>query len=533
MSDFVTVQSKHEDVIKNINDARRAAEANDGKIGQLRTAVDDLTGGLRELRNLHTKMQAAEPVRTHGTERDLRDLYAVQADAVDASRMVNLADNRELVTYGDYDKGTPGREFYAAKDSEVAVRFLSQWDNDGYCHPGLIDDPQPKTEWQARFQDLCSKRTLVRFMCARQDPRPGGRIIAGATPQLDADIARHLRRGPEFLRKFAVADNSTEGAELIPDVALPTLSRIVELPRNVAAMIETQMIPTGGSTINPYLVSGCQPFIVGVPGAGDLDPASIQRSQPEYTTINTAPKTWGVSLPASRDATEDSVIEWGAHGLMLLAEALRDGEEDAIINADTNGGDTALASWDILARWPVLGSANDHRKSWIGWRHQSIDVSAHSALSTESAVGLLAELISLDSPQFLDDVAFVMNPLWLYLKLLTDTNLLTVDKYGSLATLLTGEVARVGGKPIVISEFVDTHYNASGVYDGVTTTKTGVLAVNRKRWAMGVRRGPRVELETRPGQHITLLVASQRKALRHLGRSTEKSVGWYYNASTT
>lgn len=521
-SQELVIESK-EKLLQTVADLKRASDAAGGQLADLQRGVEALTGSYRELRNLHTAAQSYTP---SGTDAELGSRYMVPAESVAAqAAQVGTHDRLE---YEDVDARRSGKQYAANKDREQAVRMLSEWDESGHCTPGLIDDPEPVTPWQHRLQQLAELRSLVRTFTAKPDTRGGIRL--GASPKVDAMIRRHLLRGPEIVRQV-VADNAGEGAELIPDVTLPELTRRLEVPRNVVGLFGVQNIPTGGSTINPFLIAGAQPFIVGVPASGDLDPADIQRSVPSLTTVSTAPVTWGVSIPASRDATEDSILEWSGFAQMLLAEAIRDGEEDEWINADTNGGDTGLANWNIRSRWNTLGHTLDHRKSAIGLRAFSFDVSSAGAMSAETAVGMLTDLTAMDSPQFMDQVVGITSPEWVVKHLLTDTNLLTVDKYGQLATLLTGEIGSIGGKPLVMSEFVDIKYNASGVYDDTTKTKTGFLWVNRSRWVTAQRRGPRVEAEIRPSQHIQLLVLTQRRTPRHLGRSTEKSVTWRYNGT--
>jgi len=79
--------------------------------------------------------------------------------------------------------------------------------------------------------------------------------------------------------------------------------------------------------------------------------------------------------------------------------------------------------------------------------------------------------------------------------LLSDSNLLTVDKFGPSATLLNGQVGSLYGVPVIVSEHVRETLNASGVYDGITTTKTYALCVNRGEWAMGLRTPLMVEVD--------------------------------------
>lgn len=521
------VNMSKDELLQMVSTLKQSASDQGGRIAQQDKAIEELTAKYRELRRHADENEVYVP---SGTDAEAYGRYAMAPEAVEA-QVADVANREAPIRYqSDSEANDRGRQYMAGKGASHAIRMLGEWEEDGTYLPGVLDDPEPVTAWQLRLQDLAEKRNLTRILLARQDNRGGIRM--GSTAKIDRMIGRHIARGPAWVKQV-FADNPTEGGEFIPDVVMPELGRRLELPRSVMALFQTMAVPTGGTTRNPFLVAGCQPFLVGVSAAGDLDPADIVRSVPSTTDLTHSPVTWGVSLPASRDATEDSIIEWGSFGNMMLAEGIRDGEEDAAINADTNGGDTGLASWNIRTRWNTLGSTLDHRKSFVGLRADSFDSSSSGSLATETAAGIEAELIHLDSPIFMDDVVHVTSPEFMLLKLILDPNLQTVDKYGTLATLLTGEVAKIFGKRVLLSEFIDKEYNASGVYDHVTRTKTGVLSVAPKRWAKGVRRGPRVELETRPSQHITILVATERWTLRKLGRSTEKSVTWQYNATAS
>lgn len=526
MSQEAVAKSK-EELLQTVSSLKQAVDAAGGKLGEQDKAIEELTAKYRELRT------AADQAHTYvpsGTEAEAFGRYAMVPEIV-KGQVADTANREEPIRYqADNKPDDRGRQYMAGKSGSMAVRMLTEWDEDGTPLPGLLDDPEPTTAWQLRLQELAEKRNLARMFCAKADGK--GNVRFGTTTKIDRMIARHIQRGPEWVKQV-FADNATEGAEFIPDIVLPDLGRRLELPRSCMALFATMPIPTGGTTRNPFHVRGCQPFIVGVPAAGDLDPADIARSVPTTADLTHTPVTWGVSLPASRDATEDSIIEWGSYGNMLLAEAIRDGEEDAAINADLNGQDTGLANWSIRSRWGTLGHTLDHRKSFVGLRADSFDSSSASALSTETAAGVEFELTNMDGPIFADEVVHVTSPEFWLIKLILDPNLQTVDKYGSLATLLTGEVGKIFGRRVLLSEFIDKEYNASGVYDHVTRTKTGVLSVAPKRWAKGVRRGPRVELETRPSQHITILTVTERWTLRKLGQSTEKSTVWQYNATAS
>ena len=109
----------------------------------------------------------------------------------------------------------------------------------------------------------------------------------------------------------------------------------------------------------------------------------------------------------------------------------------------------------------------------------------------------------------------------------------TLEKYGPSATVVTGELARYQGIPIVSSEFMRSDLNASGVYDGTTMTRTGILLVNMRRWWVGTRRPIRVKIqEDLPGQDRWLLASYQRKDFQgHAQSASEVSVVYGYNVA--
>jgi hypothetical protein len=312
------------------------------------------------------------------------------------------------------------------------------------------------------------------------------------------------------------------------------LQRELEQMRRIEALFPSVDMPTGAATKNPFLVAGAQPFLVGTPTAGDLDLADLVKSQPQTSEISAEPVSYSVTIPAFRDAAEDSIIEYSGFARMLLAEALRDGFEDVIINGDTNGGDTGLASWTARGRWAVLGHSADHRKGQIGLRHRAIDTScAEDKSAAQAAADVMKYKLAMAAAQMSGDLVHITSIEFLIAKLITDTNLLTVDKYGSFATLVTGELARLGNVPLVVSDFMSPAMNNSGVYDHVTVDKTGLLTVNRSRFQVGRRRGTLLEAETVARQHVTYLVASDRKVFRTVDRSTTKNVHYAYKLSTT
>ena len=111
-------------------------------------------------------------------------------------------------------------------------------------------------------------------------------------------------------------------------------------------------------------------------------------------------------------------------------------------------------------------------------------------------------------------VFYVTGPLG-YTQLLgmTDSNghplVATIDKF-SPGTLVSGSLAAIDGSGILVSQWIREDLNRFGVYDGVTTDSTMLIACNRRQFIFGSYRG--LQLKTREAIETDqlVLVATQR-----------------------
>lgn len=105
-------------------------------------------------------------------------------------------------------------------------------------------------------------------------------------------------------------------------------------------------------------------------------------------------------------------------------------------------------------------------------------------------------------------------------------------QYGPGATILTGELGRIDGIPIIVSEILPRNLNATGVYDGTTTTKGAVMCVNKSGFAWGDRKQFDLKLYNNIYTQVTSLVGSQRLDFQKimLSNETPVAVGINYNA---
>lgn len=504
-----------EDLNKFVAEARTAladVKTESERVGKIETMAKQLSAGLDDLKRAQAEQSVYVP---HGSDSDVVRQYAAPSAS------------REQIKGGVVDlrsetKGQLTETRRWAGGEAGVVRMLGGME-DGFYEYGLLDDPAPKNEWQAELQEKTNAAGMVRALRGKH---------GAEHPQFRAmqrGIVRHLQRGPAAIAKMFAA-NTGEGGDWIVTLPLSTLERTAEIPRIIESQFQDLPI-TAKSVQLPFLTSGVQAFQHGVPTSGDLNPAQYAKSVPttDYRTL-TAP-TLAVNIPIENDAIEDVTIFDVLPLLQQLGgEAMVDAREDAYINGDTTAShqDTGLASWSPNSRWPILGAPNDHRRSMMGLRARAVDVSnAEDQSGTQTVAGYMAKKATLTSPHGVLDTFWITSPAHYLAKIIVDTNVLTVDKFGPNATVHTGQVASIGGSPLFLSQFMTEDLNASGVFDNSVTTYTGLLLVSRSRFRNARRRSMRVAVEVVEREGVTYIVLSERAGLVTIDPATTVKNVWY------
>jgi hypothetical protein len=123
-----------------------------------------------------------------------------------------------------------------------------------------------------------------------------------------------------------------------------------------------------------------------------------------------------------------------------------------------------------------------------------------------------------------------------FIQLLGLTEVLTMDKFGPAATIKNGQLANLDGSPIIISEFVRQDLNATGVYDGSTTTKTHIMYVNTRAFYTAEKpSGLMVETDRDIETQQNIAVASRRVAFTQVMTPVgtgEETIGNGYNLTS-
>jgi hypothetical protein len=328
--------------------------------------------------------------------------------------------------------------------------------------------------------------------------------------------------GRQVLAPMIKAFGSTvvgAGDEWVPTAYASSFIDEYELDKVLEQRVKTIPMPS-----NPFV----QPVKTGVTKA---------RKATENTAMSEANwNTTAITFTATKlaeyfilpeELTADSAPDFMAAGRDEVVRAQIRAVESAMINGDNDG--THIDS-DTQA-----GAADLAEKIWKGWRRQALANSANGSTVNFGAAFNTTLLRQLRAAMG----KFGSNPrelLWIcgpsvYTQFLALPDVSTVDKFGPQATVLQGALAAYQGIPIVNSEHFREDLNASGVYDGVTTTLAGVLLVNTTRWYLGQRRPITVKMmPDLPSQDRFLLASYQRKDFQgHAQGAVEKSVVYGYN----
>jgi len=269
-------------------------------------------------------------------------------------------------------------------------------------------------------------------------------------------------------------DTAAEGGNWVPTGIGASMHEKVRASGKVAALFERVDIPT-----NPWKwpIEGgdATAYRVAEPTTDTETKFTVSTSGTQAATFDA--EIFGVRQLISRSLDADSALAILPFIQRKTIQAFVDAEEKAILDGDTDGthqdSDIGASTTAAVTAWDGL------RKRGLAETTQAITTSTTANLALlRKAMGKWGV-----NPA---DLAFIVG-VSSYLVLQSDSNLLTVDKMGPQATILNGQVGSIFGVPVIVSEWVRENLNASGVYDGITTTKTYGLCVNRREWAMGQR----------------------------------------------
>jgi hypothetical protein len=299
----------------------------------------------------------------------------------------------------------------------------------------------------------------------------------------------------QFERLGMTTSTAAAGGAWIPTQLSQRLAELIQPELQVAGLFEVVDMP---NKIFDYPLFGADPVAFKVPETGSIGQQDIATAKVTFTATKL-----GLRVVASTEVIEDAAIALEPRIMQKIAAGTGRGIEDSIINGDSliTAGGTGAQDFD-LQQAQNSGYATDRRGSWDGLRKFSLvsgmpnkDI---STFNIENLLGIRAAMKGGSGGNmfglFARDLVWLVNLVG-YIKILTLSQasqasaVLTIEKYGPGATIMTGEVAQIAGSPVILSEFVRDDVASTGVNTtGGPNTLSTLQLFNRTAFALGRRR---------------------------------------------
>lgn len=405
-------------------------------------------------------------------------------------------------------------------DEQRALRYFgcnspAQLINVNTADPRFAGVP---TELKFLVNDLKKSVDIARFTAQVFHGAPLDRdTTASAVPNILDTYYGKTMLAPR-LKAFG-STTAGAGDEWVPTAMSASYIEEYELERKVCAMLRQVQMPS-----DPFdLPVQKNVTIARIQGEN----ASLADAQfgTDKLTLDAIKLTEYMVLP--EELNEDSAPAIFELARAEVVEAQGRACETACLNGDTTA--THMDA-DVLA-------ASDARKAWRGLRKLALANSANGSTVDFSGAGLsITKLREMRTAMEkfgvnVRELAWIVSSR-MYQQLVGLPEVSTVEKFGPMATILGGSLAALDGIPIHISEFLRDDLNDAGVYDGVTTDKSGILLLNHRRFYLGQRRPIRVKavMDPTPPNDRWLLASWWRGDMKgHAQGAKEVSVVYGHN----
>jgi hypothetical protein len=413
--------------------------------------------------------------------------------------------------------------------TEIADGLLTSTRTYGEGHAEL------KTLWEAGLISLACKGKNAANMSGGELRRAfaehNGPIVAKIA---DRVVRMGLASDRDSVVKRVFGVSGGGGSDLIPgEVLAPEMLRVASaaiMDSPVGLFVQkvindrNMKSPLGTARPRPYLQGNATST-----AAADFILSALGTDVLSYTVKNMA-----CAVQYDRNAEADAIIAFMPELRTQMAEAMALALFDAIINGDTaSTHQDSLTAWAPEGVFPVatpsggtmVGSALDHRRAFLGLRARAFDIGATAKSDLASAYtfakiqGMHAKM-SGGVGQNPSRVAIFASFENILNRFSTISEILTLEKFGPSATVLTGQVLSLGGKPVIRSWPLGRTgsetgaFTTSGLHSATAgnNTKQSIVMADLDRFILGTRQGLRVESDVNIMNNTGVLVASGRYA---------------------
>lgn len=329
-------------------------------------------------------------------------------------------------------------------------------------------------------------------------------------------------------------DSGDDGYEWIPTGVSDSYIDEFNLERKVSSLFQEIRMPTDPYKY-PVLSNGAVARIVGEVSA--LSPAQVFKTD-KTIQFDSVKLTAQYALP--EELNEDSAVDT----VKVIRQEVIEGQEKAIEIAILEGATAGNLHYysqlpDVAGGTLISAISNTPEIAFDGLRKRAIGASATESAGgnaiTEAEMGAARKKMGKFGVNPAD-LAIICGPK-VYAQLLNLDDVRTVDAYGAQATVLSGELAKYEGVPVIVSEWFREDLTAAGKNENGGANNLGSLCyVNRKRFFTGTRRAIQVLVEKNRTQYDVLdMVSFSRKAFQGVlvaagtNYATESSVAFVIN----
>ncbi len=316
--------------------------------------------------------------------------------------------------------------------------------------------------------------------------------------------------------ELSYSTQTNYGDEWVPDLWSAQMWQKARQDNVILPLFRTIEMPS-----NPFElpIEGTDPVVYFVPETTSenqltLDAANnpIPDSKIGSGKVQLAAKKLALRVGFSSELVEDAIIPVLNIYREQAMRAITDSIDHVLLNGDTTG--TATGNINLDDSTPPAGS-----------RYLAFDGLRHLPLVTKTANGENAsaapDLAKLRAARFRMPSKYSARPndlAWIvdggtYSKLLGLSEFLTMDKAGSLATAITGQIGFMDGAPVLVSaEMPLTEADGKVSNTPGNNTKGTALCVYRPGWFVGYRRRIAVSVDYLPYYDAYQLTATVRLA---------------------
>lgn len=357
----------------------------------------------------------------------------------------------------------------------------------------------------------------------------------------DADeIARKTDKAIKSMNAWAAikADElgySTQasfGDEWVPDLWSAELWKRARLENVIAPLFQVVEMPS-----DPFELplEGADPTVYFVPetkNETDMTLAASTNPTPDSKVgtgkVQLASKKLSLRVGFSTELVEDSIIPVLPQYKAQATRAILDSIDNVLLNGDT--ATSGNVNYDGGAP-----NATDKFMALIGLRRILVDTVAN-AVDMGNVAPTLAKIrearFTLDPAKAGDipNLALVTGST-VYAKLLGLGEIITVDKYGEYATVLSGEIGKLDGIPVLwTAEQAANAANGKVSSTGGNNTRGSLEIIHRLSYVVGYRRRVKVSVDYLPYYDSYQLTANVRLAFT---RQDADSASVLYNIATS